>query len=130
MKPSVFQIVSPAPEPPPPEPPFVEDPALRKRLERIFTGQEPPPVMTAPPEVLEMLDKILEGYPHVVPSERQRLLDNLCLRYHYGGQEVLTWPSPQGLAVLAVGSEEVASVQNHLSAERSLEVLGQFPRPW
>ena len=50
--------------------------------------------------------------------------------YHYGGQEVLTWQSPQGLAVLAVGMEEAAKVRKHLPAEHRLEVLGQHPEPW
>jgi hypothetical protein len=64
------------------------------------------------------------------PEERQRLAEQWSLQYHHGGEQVLTWQSPQGLAVLAVGMEGVARVRQHLSDERCLEVLGQIPHPW
>jgi hypothetical protein len=134
MKRSVFQILPPESAPPPPEPlpPFPEDPQLRERLERILSGQDPPPTMTHPPEVLEMLDKVLALHPDIAitPETRQRMLDDWALMYHHGGEYVLTWQSPQGLAVLAVGMEENARALQHIPTERWLDLLEQFAEPW
>src|SRR5438128_40927 len=86
MKRSVFQIVPPelAPPPPEPSPPFPEDPALRERLERILSGQDPPPIMTHPQEVLQMMEQEIARRPDIgiTPETRQRMLDDWSLMYY------------------------------------------------
>lgn len=133
MKSQTVDVLPPGTSVPPPSDPtsrFAEDPALRDRLGRIFAGQEPPPTLATPPEVQQLLDHELARHPDLSVSERQRLLTDWSLQYHHGGNEVLTWKSPQGLAVLATGAEEVARVLQHLPPERRLEVLVQHPEPW
>jgi hypothetical protein len=132
MKPSIIPVVAHGPEatPPDPLPPFPEDPALRERLERIFAGLEPPPTIGHSPEVLQQLEQQLALTPDLPAETQRRLLDEWSLSYHHGGQHVLTWQSPQGLAVLAVGLEEAARAQQHLAPDRVLEVRGRFVEPW
>lgn len=125
----------PPQEPPPPfelPPPTAEDLALLERIDRILAGQEPPSLMTTPPEVEEQLEALLASLApvQVLPAERQRLADDLNLQYYHGGNEVLIWQTPQGRAVLAVGTEQVARVCDHLPQEQLFRLSVQFAEPW
>ncbi len=130
MKQPTSTVRPAADDPPPSAPPFAEDPLLRARLERILSGQEPPPTLTPPPEVLQLLQHELARLPDMPEETQQRLLADWSLMYYHGGQHVLTWMSPQGLAVLAVGTEEIARALQHLSPDRWEEVLERFAEPW
>jgi hypothetical protein len=101
------------------------------RIDRILTGEEPPPLMKTPPDVQVWVDREAARLAQwMTPESLQRMTDNLNLQYHYGGQEVLTWQTPQGVAVLAVGMEQVARVVNHLSPELRLTVWSRVPPLW
>jgi hypothetical protein len=58
------------------------------------------------------------------------VLDNFCLQYLHGGNEVLTWQSPAGLVVLAVDTDPITRVLDHLTQEQRFEVLIRFPPEW
>src|SRR5262245_17624155 len=120
-------------EPPPPielPPPTEEELAYLARIDRILAGQEPPPLMTTPPEVEQIVNRLVARLDEVLPEERQRVADDLNLQYYHGGNPVLTWQTPKGRAVLAVGLEQIQRVLDHLSDEQRLQVLEQFPDPW
>lgn len=101
-----------------------------ERIRRILAGQEPPPVMTPPAEVVEFATLHAPRFSQLTPEGQRFVLENFSLQYLYGGNEVLTWQSPEGLVVFAVDMEPVARVLNHLSQEEMFQVLIRFPPPW
>jgi hypothetical protein len=131
MKPDVASVPSP-PAAPPAEPPQKpeDERAFFERIDRILAGQEPPPLMTTPPEVQAFVDREVAQFPGITPEELQRIKDDWSLQYYHGGKEVLTWQTPAGVAVLAIGTEQTSRVLKHLSPELRLEVLIRFPDPW
>lgn len=107
-----------------------DDRELLARINRILSGQEPPPLMSTPPEVQPWVDRMVADRPNMTPEDRQQITDDFNLQYHHGGNEVLTWQTPQGLAVLAVGTESIARILNHLPFEERQDVWVRFPPPW
>jgi hypothetical protein len=133
MKPDVSDPQPSAPTPSLPRgvPATEPDAEFLGRIDRILTGEEPPPLMKTPPEVQVWVDREAARLAQwMTPESLQRMTDNFNLQYYYGGQEVLTWQTPQGVAVLAVGMEQVARVVNHLSPELRLTVWSRVPTPW
>jgi hypothetical protein len=111
-------------------PPSEEERELFARIDRILASLEPPPLMTTPPEVLEWAEKHVPRFSELTPEGREMTLENFNLQFYHGGNSVLTWRSPRGLAVLATGMERIARVLDHLSQEQCYQVLTQYPHPW
>ena len=86
---------------------------------------KPRGLLPVPPEVAEsvarmeaeMLEKL--GGP-ITPEARQRSLDYQTLNWYYDNTEVLYRRTPQGIEVLAAGSEEI----DEYLKDHPLETLG------
>jgi hypothetical protein len=101
------------------------------RLDTAAYLQRPSPrgVLYIPQEIVELVDAQVRGQS--VPAEqRQKLIDAYTLRYYFGGQEVVCRQSPQGLAALAVGPEEVKTLLDKMTPEEKATVRVEKPEPW
>lgn len=107
------------------------DSAFLARIDRILAEQESPPLMKTPPEVQAKVNPEAARLAQwMTPEALQRMTDDFNLQYHYGGNDVLTWQSPQGLVVLAVGYDQIGRVLDHLTPEQNLAVCTRFAHPW
>lgn len=102
-----------------------------RRLDTAAYLQRPSPrgVLYVPQEIVELVDGQLRGQP-APAAERQKLIDSYTLRYYFGGQEVVCRQSPQGLAVLAAGADEVQALLGKMTPEEKATVRVEKPEPW
>src|SRR5262245_5335490 len=74
-------------------------------------GDRPKPrgLLPVPPEVIQHVDAYLNSLEThgmvATPEQRDRIIHDLTLQWHYGGDVVVIRESPQGYEVLASGDE-------------------------
>jgi len=90
--------------------------------------------LPTPPEVKRAADREVEdmaaqGRP-IVGEARERLLEELKLRYYFGGQPFAYRQTDQGKEVLAVGFKNMRRLFGELTPEEDEVVTSGFAEPW
>jgi len=63
-------------------------------------------------------------------AERQRIRIDRTLEFHFSGQPVACLRTPNGVAVLAVGEQEIGALVEASPAEKWRGVVIEFPESW
>jgi len=102
-----------------------------RRLDTVAYLKRPSPrgVLYVPQEIVDLVDRQLRDKV-ASAEERQKLIDAYTLRYYFGGQEVICRHTPDGLAAMAVGPEEVKTLLDKMSSEEKANVRIEKPQPW
>ncbi len=92
------------------------------------TFVKPRGLLTVPPEVAEFVARdeaecIRKHGTGFSPEARQRMLDNDVLNWYYDGSLVAYRRTPQGVEVLAVGSEEVNKFREEHPLDERRDVI-------
>jgi hypothetical protein len=91
-------------------------------------------LLNTPLEVEEALEREVEymaaqGRPLVGPA-RERVFEDLKLRYYFGGQRIAYRQTDQGKEILAVGSKDMRRLFRTLTPEEDEAVTSGFAEPW
>lgn len=103
--------------------------------EQVFEVGRPPAtfrgLMPTPPEVKEMIQRLMEPGRPWSESFLRLETDYLNSQFYFGGNWIAFRETPQGREVLAVGWEEIGKLKRKRmkSAERQSIVLG-YAEPW
>jgi hypothetical protein len=102
-----------------------------RRLDAVAYLQRPSPrgVLYVPPEIEQLVADQLRD-KSAPPEERKKLIETYVLRYYFGGQEVICRDSPDGLAVLAAGPEEVPALLSKMTEQEKGRVRIEKPELW
>lgn len=88
--------------------------------------QGPLPV---PAEVMEFIERELAGR-ELTQSARREMLNNFTLQYHFGGREVVTRRTAEGIEVHAIGTSNCAAFIRGLTEEERGDYWVEYPDPW
>ena len=91
-------------------------------------------LLKTPPEVEEAFERELEymaaqGRPLVGPA-RERVFEDLKLRYYFGGQRIAYRQTDQGKEILAVGEKDMGRLFRTLTPEEDEVVTWGYADPW
>jgi hypothetical protein len=91
--------------------------------------KSPRGLMPTPPEVEELLQRLMKERPHS-PEAEQRQRDAFNLQYYFGDKEVICRKTPKGLEVVAVGSREIRKLVARATPKDWENLVSVFPDPW
>ena len=91
-------------------------------------------LLETPPEVEEALEREVEymasqGRP-LVGVARERVFEDLKLRYYFGGQPIAYRQTDQGKEILAVGEKDMGRLFRTLTPEEDEVVTWGWADPW
>jgi hypothetical protein len=85
-------------------------------------------LLPVPPHVEELVaSEKVRLQPYVTEEAEKRMRDDWTLQYYYEGETVAYRITPQGMEVLAVGTDEIGELLKGMSQEELLEITTGHP---